>query len=209
MNLKEIIAQLLLERTNLDVIDRPFIVGIDGLGGAGKTTFVNEMEKGLTNQDCQLVVLHIDDYIVRKNKRYNTGHEEWFEYYYLQWDIKLLAKVFFEKMHQDFRNVSLPLYNNKTDSISLKSTNIRPNSIVLIEGVFLQRIEWRDFFDFVIFIECSRKLRMERVLNRDAYIGNQKERLSKYQRRYWLGEEHYLKTENPIEKADAIYNAIS
>ncbi len=54
--------------------ERPFIVAIDGLGGAGKTTFVKELVSMLENA-CTIHVLHIDDYIVESEKRYNTGYE--------------------------------------------------------------------------------------------------------------------------------------
>ena len=41
-------------------------------------------------------IFHIDDHIVERNKRYHTGYEEWYEYYYLQWDIAYLQKKFFK-----------------------------------------------------------------------------------------------------------------
>ncbi len=45
-------------------------------------------------------IFHIDDHIVERNKRYNTGFEEWYEYYYLQWDIEWLRQKFFQKLQK-------------------------------------------------------------------------------------------------------------
>ena len=55
--------------------NRPYVVAIDGLSGAGKTTLVNEIEDILDN----IVIIHIDDHIVVKSKRYQTRHVQWFE----------------------------------------------------------------------------------------------------------------------------------
>lgn len=185
--------------------DLPVIVGIDGLGGSGKTTLAKKLSQDLNKQNYEEVIIHMDDYIVERNKRYQTGYAEWYEYYYLQWNIEMLKNVLFHRLKNNYSKLTLPFYDEKTDSISTKIMKVNPNSIVLIEGVFLQRKEWREFFDFLIFIDCPHKLRIERVLNRDLYIGDYQARINKYKKRYLLGEEHYLNIANPIENADEIF----
>ena len=44
--------------------NRPFVVAIDGLSGAGKTTFVSHL-----SNEPSVYVLHIDDYIVERDRR--------------------------------------------------------------------------------------------------------------------------------------------
>ncbi|MDZ5471445.1 kinase [Bacillus sp. 31A1R] len=188
---------------NKSKLDRPFVVAIDGLSGAGKTTLVKRIQEQLTNID--VVVIHIDDHIVERNKRYHTGYEEWYEYYSLQWDVEKLSNDLFEKL-QSNSDIHLPFYNNSTDTYEVKEIPFTPRSIVLVEGIFLQRHEWRDYLDFVIYIDCPRDIRYKRVLTRDTYIGDFESRLNKYKNRYWLGEDHYLKVVKPMEIADLIIN---
>ena len=57
----------------------------------------------------------------------------------------------------------------------------------------------------LIFLDCPREVRYERVLQGDAYIGDVAERLKKYQERYWLAEEYYLKKQVPLEMAHSIF----
>ncbi|GEN53595.1 hypothetical protein HFA01_18570 [Halobacillus faecis] len=102
-----------------------FIFGIDGLSRSGKTTLTEKIEKELKKSSFPVVTYHIDDYVVERERRYNTGYEPWYEYYFLQWDVKALKEDLFEALEKE-------------------------RALVIIEGVFLQREEWRSFFDFVV-----------------------------------------------------------
>lgn len=207
MSIKGMAERVLTEFSTRCNKERPLIVGVDGLSGAGKTTFIKKIEQELSNNNCEVVTFHLDDHIVERDKRYQTGHEEWYEYYYLQWNVKGVITNLFEPLHNSCKNINLPYYDKFTDSTVTKQITVASDSIVLIEGIFLQRDEWKAFYDFIIFLDCPRELRYERVLNRDLYIGDYQARLTKYQRRYWLGEKHYLDSVIPINSADLVYNA--
>lgn len=207
MSIEELVEKINTQMQTLSPKARPLLVGIDGLGGAGKTTYVKHMEKGLAKTNCQVVTFHLDDHIVERNKRYETGYEEWVEYYTLQWDVERLTNDLFKPLHTHWDTIILPFYNIVTDSTSAKQIQIEPNSIVLIEGVFLQRPQWRSFFDYIIFLDCPRKLRHERVLKRDSTIGNHQAIHAKYKRRYWPAEKHYMNSVKPINNADVVVTA--
>lgn len=179
---------------------RPFLVAIDGLSGAGKTTMVEQLRGIATNE----VVLHIDDFIVERHRRYATGQSEAMEYYALQWDVELLVETLFKPLREGQTNLTLPYYERDQDAVNMRTIEIAPNTLVLIEGIFLLRDEWRPYFDYIVYLDCPREVRYERVLNRDTYIGDLSERLAKYERRYWPGEAHYIKTINPQAQADQI-----
>ncbi|MFJ7950304.1 uridine kinase [Lysinibacillus sp. NPDC096418] len=93
---KEVIEELLYRYKMRTVKNRPLIVAVDGLGGAGKTTLVKNIENELKNI-CTISVIHIDDYIEENNERYNTGYDEWYEYYYLQWNIEKIRDDLLKK----------------------------------------------------------------------------------------------------------------
>ncbi len=91
----------------------PFVIGIDGLSGAGKTTLVSKLESEL-KYTCRVVVIHMDDLIVERNKRYHTGFEEWYEYYYLQWDINELTVRLFNSLRTNHK-ITFPFYEKSID----------------------------------------------------------------------------------------------
>jgi uridine kinase len=180
------------------------IFGIDGLSGAGKTTFVQEFEQELQQHHIQSAVLHMDDLIVGRNKRYNTGFEEWYEHYFLQWDIQGLTNQIFMKWERGETILELDVYDPQTDTLTIRTINIPSDGILLIEGVFLQRKEWRDFFDLMLYIDCPRNIRFERVTSRGNQDIQDQQRIELYKRRYWAAEDYYLVTEKPLQHADML-----
>lgn len=129
----------------------------------------------------------MDDYVVERHKRYHTGYPEWYEYYQLQWDVENLKKETFEKLHHFQVDATI-------------------DAIVLIEGIFLQRMEWRNFYDFILFVDCPRETRFKRIAERSSYAGDLETRRALYNRRYWLGEDHHLENVRPIQNADLVYS---
>ena len=91
-----------------------FIVGIDGLSRSGKTTLVKNLGNVLKKMDIPYQILHIDNFIVERPKRYNTGHDEWYEYYSLQWDVQWLKENLFEKLPCS-ETLMLPFYDHEKD----------------------------------------------------------------------------------------------
>ncbi|WP_425434961.1 kinase [Paenisporosarcina indica] len=174
-----------------------FILGLDGLSRSGKTTLGDRLSEHLTEAGMPFHLFHIDDHIVEREKRYATGHDQWYEYYHLQWDIDWLSRNFFEQL-KGLNQVSLPFYDNESDTHSIQDIDLPDACLIIIEGVFLQRREWRSFFDMVVYVDCSRETRYLR--ESDAA----KRHMDKLRNRYWKAEEFYLRTEKPMGKADLV-----
>ena len=174
-----------------------FILGIDGLSRAGKTSFTNRMKQLLGEKNVSMHTFHIDDFIVDKAKRYRTGHKEWIEYYNLQWDVEWLTEHFFTKLKEN-DVLNLPFYNHSTDKQIWQMTNIASANLIIIEGIFLQRPEWRKLLDFVIYLDSSRETRFGRENE------NTQKNIHKFKTRYWKAEDYYLHTVNPLMQADLV-----
>lgn len=144
-----------------------------------------------------MLVFHLDDYIVERGKRYNTGHDEWFEYYFLQWDIESLHHNLFKKL-RDNKTISLAVYDASSDQHVIQNTVIPDTCIIIVEGVFLQRKEWRDYLDFTLYLDCPRETRFSR-----GSVKTRKE-IDKFKNRYWKAEDFYLNAEKPKCTADCV-----
>lgn len=174
-----------------------FIVGIDGLSRSGKTTLVKSLGNVLKEKNIPYQILHIDDFIVERTKRYNTGHDEWYEYYSLQWDVQWLKENLFEKLPWS-EALLLPFYEHEKDRQVFKEVGLKDAAVVIVEGVFLLREEWRHFFDYTAFLDCPREVRFSRE-NSDT-----QQNLRKFEQRYWKAEDFYFETVSPLDKANLI-----
>ncbi|MED1410706.1 MULTISPECIES: kinase [Bacillus] len=177
--------------------DERFILGIDGLSRSGKTTLVKELEEDMKQNGIPFHIFHIDDHITERNKRYNTGFAEWYEYYNLQWDIEWLQQNFFWKLQSNIQ-IELPFYHNETDSCEMKEIQLPLVGVIIIEGVFLQRKEWRESFHYMVYLACSRETRFLRESEETQ------QNLSKFQSRYWKAEDYYMEMELPRKRADLV-----
>lgn len=183
--------------------NRIFVLGIDGLGGAGKTTFTQSMEEDLRNKGVNVSVLHIDDFIHPKEVRYDNSRAEWECYYYLQWRYDYLISEILSPIHQGIPiDKEIEVYDKDNDRYINRRLKIEHNSVAIIEGVFLQRPEVRSFLDYVIYLDAPKEDRLSRVLKRDTYIGNELDILTKYRNRYFPAEDKYLEENAPAKNAD-------
>jgi uridine kinase len=185
-----------LEKT-LKYQHKRYILGIDGLSRSGKTTVANYLKSILNRENQPVYLFHLDNYIVEKERRYQTGHEEWYEYYELQWDVPWLKEYFFEKL-KEHKQLQLPTYNGKTDTHTTKVVNISDKCLIIVEGVFLQRKEWRNYFDYLILIDSQKEKRFNREQKTTQL------NVGKFLNRYWKAEDYYLNTINPAVNANLV-----
>ncbi|MFD2132884.1 uridine kinase [Pseudogracilibacillus auburnensis] len=183
----------------------PLLIGIDGLGGAAKTSYSQELKKNLEAEGFSTVLLHMDDFIHPKRIRYHANAPEWSCYYNDQWRYQCVIDQIFTPIKMGKKiNQAIELYDKEHDTYKKETIFIDNDTIVLVEGVFIQRLELRAYFDFVIYIDVSKEKRLQRVLARDTYIGNHAKILEKYEKRYFPAEEYDQEKCSPCLKADYV-----
>lgn len=185
--------------------NRSTLIGIDGLGGSGKTVYAYKLQNQLEGS----IILHLDEFVHKKETRYNKNYEEWYCYYHLQWRYDyLIQKLLLPlKIGLDV-NETIEVYNRETDSYTLRKIEIPVGTTVIVEGVFLQRPELRPYFESVIYLELDKETRLKRISDRDIYMGNMLEIALKYEQRYFPAEEKYLEQCNPLALADIVENEV-
>ncbi|WP_212391338.1 AAA family ATPase [Sporosarcina beigongshangi] len=180
---------------------RSLLIGIDGLGGSGKTTYALNLQRQLKDA----IVIHLDDFIHTRDVRYNKQFEEWYCYYYVQWRYDYLIEKLLEPLHSGLAvHDTIELYDKPEDSYRKQTFDIPIGTTVIVEGIFLQRPELRAYFDKVIYLETEQETRMARALDRDGYIGSSEDIIRHYEQRYFPAEDMYVKQCNPLVLADAV-----
>ncbi len=180
------------------------IIGMDGLGGAGKTTISAQLSSALEDLGIPVTILHIDDFIHPRCIRYRDDVPEWKCYYDLQWNYTPLLELIASFRRDGIYSDEVLLYNKEQDCYDAQEIHIPENGVLLVEGVFLQRQELSGVFDAVIWLNVPESERLCRVLRRDGYIGDADAIRKKYENRYFPAERFYVENCKPEEKADIV-----
>ncbi len=179
------------------------VIGIDGLGGAGKSTVSEQVCAALEADGIHTLLLHIDDFIHPRAVRYNDNYPEWQCYYDLQWRYDHFADVL-RAVKAGADAVEAELYDKENDSYFTRRYTLHERTAVIVEGIFLQRGELRGLFDCMVYIDVPEDERLGRVLRRDTYIGNERQIAEKYEKRYFPAERRYFEACRPERSADIV-----
>jgi len=168
-----------------------FIIGIAGGSGSGKTYIAKNIAEKISG-----IILSMDDYI--KDKR---------EYKNENWDLPQAWKFELIKKHlielKNKNKIKKPVYDFSTGYIKTYE-DVKPSSIIILEGNFALSKEFVDLLDLKIFIDIDEKTRLNRRLKRDIIErGRTKEKILKNWNQFV--QPMYLKYIEPQKKkADLI-----
>ncbi|MGA1839236.1 MAG: uridine kinase family protein [bacterium] len=174
--------------TQLPRKQNTLLVGIDGVGGSGKSTLAMVFAK--LSPDVQIV--HIDDFYLPSNiqpeKQQIIGD---------LYDWRRLKTQVLKPLSEN-RPAKYQIYNWSSDRLE-DWVECKPEGIILIEGVFTTSLELRNYYDFLIWVDCPRGLRLERGLNRDG-----KDARSQWENIWMPAEDRYIEQHNPKDNANVI-----
>jgi uridine kinase len=154
------------------------IVGIDGCGGAGKSTLATRLARALEG----VPVVHTDDF---------ASHDVPTE-----WWPRMLSEVIEPLLRGE--PASYVPYDWVNRRPADDTITIQPRDVVVIEGVGATRAAWRDRLALRIWVDCPRDLRLARGIARDG------EELRDFWLEWMRAEDHYIARERPYAHADVI-----
>lgn len=149
---------------------RPLRVGVDGRSASGTTTFADRLSERLRRAGRIVVRANIDDFHPPghgcRSAQAITLPKSYFAegYDYAAFRDLLLAPL----DAGGNRRCRLSLHDSFSDTpINLPAVQIPEDSIVVIDGCFLLRPEFRRFWEFIIWLDVSFETMVERAAKRD------------------------------------------
>ena len=186
-------------------VERPFMVGVNGVDGSGKTMLSAELHRQLEAHGLHVTVVHIDDFTQPQSRR-TVSSDPIERYYNNTFDIETLRKTVLEPLVAcQLGSVTLRHENPHDPSQAVEhsySFSSSP-SVVIVEGVFVFRPELADYFDTKIFIDIPLSELRARAIERDVPrfgFGV----LKKYLTRYIPAQMRYLEVVRPFDIADIV-----
>lgn len=146
-------------------MNKPYIIGIAGGSGSGKTFFLKCFLEHFSADEVSLVSQ--DDYYIpvahnmtkEENKEYNFDLPATIDHEHFQQDIsKLLNKEAILKQEYTFNN---------PDAVP-KMIEIKPAPILIVEGLFILHFkDISELLDLKVFIDADEDVALQRRLKRD------------------------------------------
>lgn len=144
---------------------RPYVVGVAGGSGSGKTYFASALSRRLGHKACS--ILYQDNFYFDQSARFdfdggsvNFDHPD-------SIDFGLLAERLKELRKGD--GCEIPVYDFVTHSRKKETVRMEPTPIILVDGILIfHSPEVRALFDDLVFFDTPEALRFQRRLDRDV-----------------------------------------
>ncbi len=165
---------------------KPFIIGVAGGSGSGKTTVVQNLMKELGKGQV-LKISHDwyyrnqDDIAMEERVKTNYDHPLSLETSLLVEHVKQLVAG---------EAVALPQYDFVNHTRSKETVHATPSKVIIIEGILLfESTALRELFDLKIFVDTEADVRLARRLRRDV---------EERGRTFEFGLDQYMKFTRPM-----------
>ncbi len=176
-------------------------VGVDGVDGAGKTTFCDELAGVLRARGREVVRASVDDFHHPRAVRWKRGPASPDGFFldsfdYARFTADLLVPF---GAGRPFRRASHDL---ATDAyVDAHAEVVSPPALLLVDGIFLHRDEVVDHWDFSIFLAVDFAASVARMAQRD---GSPSDPDDPGNHRYVGGQRLYLAKCDPAARADLV-----
>jgi uridine kinase len=181
-------------------------VAVDGPDAAGKTTLADDLA-GLISARRPVIRASIDGWHHPAKRRHQRGRESAEGYYLDSFDNEAIISGLLRPLGPGGdRRYLTAIYDFRSGQpVPPTPRTADGGELLLFDGVFLQRAELRDYWDFVICLHVSPAETMRRALVRDGSLfGSRDEVRRRYSRRYLPGQDLYRRRDDPAGRADAV-----
>jgi uridine kinase len=183
--------------------ERVVRVGIDGVDGAGKSMFGDELAQVLATAGRNVIRASVDGFHNPRASRYRQGRLSPQGYFRDSYDYARLQALLLDPLSPGgngcYRTAA---FDHRTDQpVSVPQATAAPGDILVFDGIFLHRPELRGYWDYSVFLEISTAASMARCAQRD---GTSPDPHAPANRRYVEGQQLYLRECNPRHHATLV-----
>lgn len=146
--------------------NKPFILGVAGGSGSGKTFFARELQEVLGRDRCEII--YQDNFYFDQSKKFdfdggsvNFDHPD-------SIDFGCLTKCLQQLKGGD--TTQIPIYDFVTHSRLKRTLAIEPRPVIIVDGILIFHPDkLREQFDDLVFFDTPEDLRFQRRLDRDVH----------------------------------------
>lgn len=185
--------------------DRVIRVGIDGVDGAGKTCFADDLASVLEGSGRSIIRATVDAFHNSKSARYRLGPSSPEGYFLDSFNYPQLKEVLLDPLSPSGSGrYRTAIFDHRSDSaVTSPEKQVEDGAVLLFDGIFLHRPELRAYWDYSVFLEVHFDISIARCAQRD---GGSPDPQAPENRRYVEGQKIYLQTCDPKNHAAITIN---
>jgi len=178
-------------------------VAIDGVDGAGKTTFADELAEVLGASGREVIRASVDGFHHPKEVRYRLGRGSPEGFYRDSYDYGAFKRVLLDPLSPSgsgrYRTAVHDVEAEKP--VEVPERRAEPGAVLLLDGIFLHRPELRGYWDVSVWLEVAFGVSVPRMAARD---GSSPDPHAPEHRRYVEGQKLYLLEATPQRHATLV-----
>ena len=184
----------------------PLRVAVDGITAAGKTTVADELAQAVSWHGRPTTRLSMDGFHHPREHRYRQGRESGRGYYEDAYDLTAFAELVLTPLGPNGDRSYAPRVLDLEADVRVDERMVAdPESIVLVDGSFLQRRELAELWDEVVFVDAGFDAAASRGARRDAAMfGGVEEAAERYRSRYHEASRIYIESLDPRSAATVV-----
>jgi uridine kinase len=185
----------------------PVRVAVDGRTASSKTTFADDLACAIRAFGKTVVRASVDGFHHAAKVRHRQGRLSPDGYYEDARDLDAIRQLLLEPLglngDRSYVTQTFDLENDRpVDPVAQRAGE---DTILIVDGTFLQRPELRSAWDFVVFLDVPEHEARQRAVDRDAdTLGGRARALELYARRYGPAFSRYQVECKPAERADVV-----
>ncbi|UYN84012.1 MAG: uridine kinase [Microcella sp.] len=173
------------------------VLAIDGVDGAGKTTFADALAAVLRDRGVHVVRASVDGFHRPRAERYARGRDSAEGYYRDSFDLEALRALLIEPFGSGAAVVVVAAFDHASDApVERRESGIPHDAMLVLDGVFLHRPELRGLWHSSVWLDVDDAVREARLTARDG--------AGSLAARYSEGQAIYAREANPRRAAAII-----
>lgn len=180
-------------------------VAIDGVDGAGKTVFADELADVLEAGGRPVIRASVDSFHNPRAVRYRQGKDSPRGFFEDSYDYPTLVRLLLAPLSNGGdRRIRRAAFDHRRDApVEAPEEEVPVGALLVFDGIFLHREEVRHYWHYSLFLDVPFHVSIPRGAQRGE--GSADPRAAS-NRRYVEGQSIYLKTCRPWERATVVVN---
>jgi uridine kinase len=183
-------------------------VVVDGLTGAGKTTFANELAAAIRERGRSTLRASLDDFKHpwRHAREHGYDRESGEGYYRNPHDFASARTLLLEPAGAAGSGQVCLCANDPLTGTDHRAVVVAApvDAVLVVDGVFGMRPEYDDLWDLRIWLHVEPEVALERGIGRDTASEGYDEAIRLHTDRYADGEAIYVEEVDPLRRADLV-----